>query len=62
MMFLMMIIKEDFIPKKTSPARVSHVKYKDMVNDIPGIASAAVISSTGLSWEPDVLNFHKKNK
>ena len=60
-MFLMMIIKEDFLPKKNSPARVTHVKYKDMVNDMPGIASA-VISSTGLSWEPDVLNFHKKNK
>ena len=43
------------------PGRVTHVKYEDMVNDMPSIAQA-VISATGLHWEPDVLNFHKKKQ
>jgi len=41
------------------PGRVTHVRYEDMVNDMPGVAKA-IISATGLPWNPDVLNFHKK--
>lgn len=41
------------------PRRVTHVRYEDMVNDMPGIAKA-VISATGQPWDPDVLKFHKK--
>jgi len=41
------------------PHRVTHVRYEDMVNDMPGIAKA-VISATGQPWDPEVLEFHKK--
>jgi len=41
------------------PGRVTHVRYEDMVNDMPGMAKA-IIASTGLEWEEDVLDFHKK--
>jgi hypothetical protein len=43
------------------PGRVTHVKYEDMVHDMPRIAQS-VISATRLPWEPDVLNFHKKKQ
>lgn len=46
---------------KVLPGRITHVKYEDMVNDMPAIAHK-VISATGLPWEPDVLNFHKKKQ
>ena len=38
---------------------MTHVRYEDMVNDMPGIAKA-VISATRLRWNLDILNFHKK--
>lgn len=41
------------------PGRVTHVRYEDMVDHMPGIAKA-VIGATRLPWDPDVLNFHKK--
>lgn len=43
------------------PGRVTHVRYEDMVNDMPGVAKA-VINATGLPWNPDVLKFHKKKQ
>lgn len=46
---------------KVLPGRVTHIKYEDMVNDMPGMAHA-IISATTLQWEPDVLNFHKKKQ
>jgi len=44
---------------KVLPGRVTHVKYEDMVHDMPRLAKS-VIDSTGLDWDDDVLNFHKK--
>lgn len=41
------------------PGRVKHVRYEDMVNDMPGVARA-IISATGLEWDESVLDFHKK--
>ena len=40
---------------------ISRVRYEDIVNDMPGVAKA-IIQATGLKWEPDVLNFHKKRQ
>lgn len=41
------------------PGRVTHIKYEDMVNDMPGVARA-IIDATGLPWDESVLDFHKK--
>lgn len=41
------------------PGRVTHVRYEDMVHDMPGMARA-IIDSTGLSWDDSVLEFHTK--
>jgi hypothetical protein len=41
------------------PGRVTHVRYEDMVHDMPGVARA-VIDATGLEWDEGVLEFHKK--
>ncbi len=41
------------------PGRVTHVRYEDMVHDMPGIAKA-IIEATGLPWDESVLSFHKK--
>eukprot|EP00978_Attheya_sp_CCMP212_P025567 scaffold82467_cov54-Attheya_sp.AAC.1 len=41
------------------PGRITHVRYQDMVDDMPGVARA-LIDATGLEWHEDVLNFHKK--
>ena len=43
------------------PGRVTHVRYEDLVNDMPAMART-IISATGLNWEEDVLNFHKKKQ
>jgi tetratricopeptide (TPR) repeat protein len=44
---------------KVLPGRVTHVRYEDMVNDMPGMAKA-IIRATGLPWDESVLDFHKK--
>jgi len=44
---------------KVLPGRVTHVRYDDMVKDMPGVAQA-VIKATGLPWDDGVLEFHKK--
>ena len=41
------------------PGRVTHVRYEDMVHDMPGMARA-IIAATGLPWDETVLDFHKK--
>jgi hypothetical protein len=41
------------------PGRVTHVRYEDMVHDMPGMARA-IIDATGLPWDDSVLDFHKK--
>ena len=41
------------------PGRIMHVRYEDMVYDMPGVAKA-IINATGLEWDDDVLQFHKK--
>ena len=41
------------------PGRVTHIRYEDMVNDMPGVARA-IIAATGLPWDDGVLDFHKK--
>lgn len=40
------------------PGRVTHVRYEDMVHDMPGVAKA-IIEATGLPWDESVLSFHK---
>ncbi len=44
---------------KVLPGRVMHVRYEDLVKDMPGVAKA-IINATGLEWNEDVLQFHKK--
>ena len=41
------------------PGRVTHIRYEDMVNDMPGVAKK-IIEATGLPWDETVLDFHKK--
>jgi len=41
------------------PGRVTHIRYEDMVFDMPGVARA-IIAATGLSWDDSVLDFHRK--
>lgn len=41
------------------PGRVTHIRYEDMVHDMPGMARA-IIDATGLAWDDSVLDFHKK--
>lgn len=41
------------------PGRVTHVRYEDMVEDMPGMARA-IIEAADLPWDEGVLDFHKK--
>jgi tetratricopeptide (TPR) repeat protein len=41
------------------PGRVMHVRYEEMVHDMPGVARA-IIAATGLPWDESVLDFHNK--
>mmetsp|Transcript_2786 Transcript_2786/g.7652 ORF Transcript_2786/g.7652 Transcript_2786/m.7652 type:complete len:709 (-) Transcript_2786:299-2425(-) len=41
------------------PGRVTHVRYEDMVHDMPGVARK-IIEATGLEWDDSILDFHKK--
>ena len=43
------------------PGRVTHVRYEDMVHDMPGMADA-IISEIGLPWDEGVLDFHNKKQ
>jgi tetratricopeptide (TPR) repeat protein len=43
------------------PGRVTHVRYEDLVHDMPGVARK-IIEATGLEWDDSVLDFHKKKQ
>lgn len=43
------------------PGRITHVRYEDLVHDMPGMARA-IIGATGLPWDDTVLEFHKKKQ
>jgi hypothetical protein len=43
------------------PGRVHHIRYEDMVHDMPGVARA-VIDAAGLEWHDEILDFHKKKQ
>ena len=43
------------------PGRIKHIKYEDMVNDMPGVAKS-IIRATQLPWHNSVLDFHKKKQ
>lgn len=43
------------------PGRVTHIRYEDMVHDMPGMAKA-IIEATGLPWDDGVLSFHEKKQ
>lgn len=42
------------------PGRVMHIKYEDMVNDLPSIAKSIMSQTTDLEFEAQMLEFHKK--
>lgn len=44
---------------KELPGRVTHISYEDMVTDMPSVARR-IIEATGLPWDDEVLDFHKK--
>lgn len=46
---------------KELPGRVTHIRYEDMVHDMPGVAKK-IIEATGLDWDDSVLDFHKKKQ
>lgn len=52
------IIAQDHWDKEL-PGRVTHVRYEDMVNDMPGVARK-IIDAASLEWDESVLDFHKK--
>lgn len=41
------------------PGRITHIRYEDMVRDMPVVARA-IIGATGLPWDEGVLDFHRK--
>jgi hypothetical protein len=44
---------------KVLPGRVTHIRYEDMVIDMPGVAKK-IIEAAELPWNETVLDFHKK--
>lgn len=44
---------------KELPGRVTHIRYEDMVHDMPGVAKK-IIEATNLEWDDSILDFHKK--
>ena len=43
------------------PGRVTHVRYEDMVHDMPGVAKK-IVDATSLEWDDTILEFHKKKQ
>ncbi len=43
------------------PGRVTHIRYEDMVTDLPTVAPR-IIDAVGVPWDPTVLDFHKKKQ
>lgn len=46
---------------KELPGRVTHVKYEDIVHDMPGVARK-IIAAASLEWDDSLLEFHKIKK
>eukprot|EP00984_Skeletonema_dohrnii_P020285 scaffold9834_cov131-Skeletonema_dohrnii-CCMP3373.AAC.8 len=44
---------------KVLPGRVTHIRYEDLVKDLPGMAPK-ILSRIGVPWDPAVLEFHQK--
>jgi hypothetical protein len=44
---------------KELPGRITHIRYEDLVNDMPNTARR-IIQATELEWDEGVLDFHKK--
>ena len=44
---------------KVLPGRVTHIRYEDMVTDLPAIAPK-IMEAAGVPWDSTVLDFHKK--
>ena len=44
---------------KVLPGRVTHIRYEDMVKDLPGMAPK-ILEKAGVPWDPVVLEFHQK--
>ncbi len=42
------------------PGRITHIRYEDIVEN-KNEMTKKIIAATGLKWDNDVLNFHKKN-
>ena len=43
------------------PGRVTHIRYEDMVTDLPNVAPK-ILEAGGVPWDPVVLDFHKKKQ
>ena len=43
------------------PGRVTHIRYEDMVTDLPNLAPR-IIEAAGVPWDPTVLDYHKKKQ
>jgi tetratricopeptide (TPR) repeat protein len=43
------------------PGRVTHIRYEDMVTNLPTIAPG-IIKAAGVPWDPTVLDFHTKKQ
>ena len=41
------------------PGRVTHIRYEDLVKDLPGLAPK-ILEKAGVPWDPTVLEFHQK--
>ena len=41
------------------PSRVTHVRYEDMVTDLPNLA-LTILDAVGVSWDPTVLDSHEQ--
>ena len=46
---------------KELPGRVTHIRYEDLVHDMPGVAKK-IIEATNLQWDDSILDFHKKKQ
>lgn len=44
---------------KVLPGRVTHVRYEDLVKDLPGMAPQ-ILEKASVPWDPAVLEFHQK--
>jgi len=43
------------------PGRVTHIRYEDLVKDLPGMAPQ-ILEKASVPWDPAVLKFHQKKQ